>query len=81
MYSFIYFNVTCDEIQIEIVHLANHPLQSSLPMVASIDLADKLRAISMMKCLVVNGEKQQPSIMSLLDECTRSPFSPRYPLG
>ncbi|KAK7377759.1 hypothetical protein VNO80_03191 [Phaseolus coccineus] len=62
---------------IEIVCLADLAPQSPSSVVASIDLEDKLRAVLMMKCSVVNLEQHQSSPMSLLHECTRSPLSPR----
>ncbi|CAJ1917964.1 unnamed protein product [Sphenostylis stenocarpa] len=72
---------------IEAVRLADPPPQSPAPspspspVVASIGLEDKLRTVSEVKCSVVNGEQQQPSPVSVLDEFTRSPLSPSCPSG
>ncbi|KAK7377947.1 hypothetical protein VNO80_03382 [Phaseolus coccineus] len=66
---------------IEAVRLTDPPPQSPSPAVASIGLEDKLRTVSEVKCSVTNGEQQQPSPVSVLDEFTRSPVSPSCPSG
>ncbi|TKY62795.1 hypothetical protein E2542_SST12654 [Spatholobus suberectus] len=64
---------------IEAVRLAGPPATAAAPPSPAVvcgGFEDKLRTVSEVKCSVVNGEQQQPSPVSVLDEFTRSPLSP-----
>ncbi|KAG4912817.1 hypothetical protein AAZX31_19G109600 [Glycine max] len=64
---------------IETVRLTDPPPPSTpspSPALACIGFEDKFRTVPEVKCSVVNGEQQQPSPVSVLDEFTRSPLSP-----
>ena len=43
---------------------------------ACVGFEDEFGTVAEVKCSVVNGEPQQPSQVSVLDEFTRSPLSP-----
>ncbi|KAJ1392386.1 DUF3741-associated sequence motif [Sesbania bispinosa] len=60
------------------------PSRSPSPVVVSQSaggFGDKIKTVSEVKCSMVNGEQQQPSPVSVLDEFTRSPLSPSYQSG
>ncbi|KAL1352239.1 hypothetical protein HN51_016241 [Arachis hypogaea] len=62
---------------IEAVQLTD-PLPSAEPEESKTagEFDGKIKTVSEVKCTVVNGEQQQPSPVSVLDEFTRSPLSP-----
>ncbi|KAK7336359.1 hypothetical protein VNO77_16897 [Canavalia gladiata] len=65
---------------IEAVRLADPP--PPLPAAVPGGFEDKIKTVSERKCSVINGEQQQPSPVSVLDdEFTRSPLSPSCPSG
>ncbi|MED6196316.1 hypothetical protein PIB30_046352 [Stylosanthes scabra] len=59
---------------IEAVQLTD-PLPSEESKTAG-EFEGKIKTVSEVKCSVFNGEQQQPSPVSVLDEFTRSPLSP-----
>lgn len=61
---------------IEAVRLTDPLPPSTSPAVACVGFEDEFGTVAEVKCSVVNGEPQQPSPVSVLDEFTRSPLSP-----